>query len=377
MKNNQKVLIVDDESSLLLGLSATMLRGGYDVILAENGEEGLSIAKDEIPDLIVSDVMMPPPNGFELRKIMSEDPKLANIPFIFLTARTDLKDKIEGMRIGADDYITKPFNREELLARVEAVLRRVEVERAKGRDEMEGIKQKEMEKLKHEILQNFQHELRTPLVNIVLPLEAVLKDKFQEPEDQIRFIRMALSNLDRMESLVEDLIILSNLDHGNLNTIRQEIDPEIDIRKTIEKRGKRYSYKNLEIEYDIQLDFPIFAPRNEFKRVLLHLADNAFKFSPENRRIYIYLRSNGAGGCDLRVRDYGPGIPMELREKIFERYYQISQGDNRSYDGLGVGLTISRAIAETLGGSVNFLPTDKGSCFQFLLPPGENEWITN
>ena len=124
---NQKptILIIDDEPGLLMGLAATIKRSGYGVITAEDGEKGLQKAKETLPDLILCDIMMPPPNGFELRKLMSLDPKLASIPFIFLTARTDPMDKINGLKEGADDYITKPFVTDELLARIEAVLRRV------------------------------------------------------------------------------------------------------------------------------------------------------------------------------------------------------------------------------------------------------------
>ncbi|MDH5507605.1 MAG: response regulator, partial [Anaerolineae bacterium] len=180
------MLIIDDENSLLLGLKALMKREGYQTFTATSGSEGMKIAIETLPDIILCDVMMPPPNGFELRQILNDNPMTASIPFIFLTARTDQKDKLIGIKSGADDYITKPFDREELLARVEAVLRRTKLERNIGRLEMEEIAQEKMENFKQEILQNFHHELKTPLVNILLPLEAALSEKFSQPEDQIR-----------------------------------------------------------------------------------------------------------------------------------------------------------------------------------------------
>src|ERR1044071_7899658 len=201
MSKNSTILIIDDEPALLLGLSAKIKRQGYHVVTASNGSEGMQKAKEVLPDLILSDVMMPPPNGFELRKLMSQDPHLASIPFIFLTARSGVEDRVNGIRDGADDYITKPFVTDELFARIEAVLRRVNVARERGREDRKSSAQQDMERLKREILQNFQHEMRTPLSNIIMPLELVVNKKFEDPEEQIHFVRTALSSVDRLESL--------------------------------------------------------------------------------------------------------------------------------------------------------------------------------
>ena len=374
MHKNSSILVIDDEPALRVGLAALIKRQGYDVITASDGYEGLKKAKDVVPDLILSDVMMPPPNGFEVRRLMSQDPQLASIPFIFLTARTDSIDRVNGIRGGADDYITKPYVPDELLARIEAVLRRVEVEQARGRDQMAEIAERNVQKLKQEILQNFQHELRTPLTSIIMPLEFVMANKFETPEEQIRFIRIALSSLDRLESLVNDFILLTGIDQGGLNPIRQTIDVENHILRPVLKRMERYSSKNLEFTQDITVQNPISAPRFEFTRALVHLVDNAFKFSPQNGKVKLMLESGPDGGAAITVQDDGPGIPVELQEKAFERYYQISSGDTRSHDGLGVGLTIARAIFQSLGGAVSILDSSHGCRVQAILPdrkPGD------
>lgn len=373
VNRNPSILVIDDEPALRVGLAALIKRQGYEVITACDGYDGLKKAKDTLPALILSDVMMPPPNGFEVRRLMSQDPQLASIPFIFLTARTDTVDRVNGIRGGADDYITKPYVPDELLARIEAVLRRVEMEQARGRDQMAEIAERNMEKLKHEILQNFQHELRTPLTSIIMPLEFVLANKFESPEEQIRFIRIALSSLDRLESLVNDFILLTSIDQGGLNVIRQAIDVENHILQPVRKRLERYKSKNLEFVQDITVQNAITAPRFEFTRALVHLVDNAFKFSPQNGKVKLTVESGQGGGAVITVQNEGSGIPFELREKVFERYYQISNGDTRTHEGLGVGLTIVREVFRSLGGTVSILDSSEGCCIQAVLPDRKPE----
>ncbi|HEX9331348.1 MAG TPA: hybrid sensor histidine kinase/response regulator [Anaerolineales bacterium] len=368
MDRNSTILIIDDEPALLLGLAAKIKRQGYHVVTATDGTVGMEKAKEVLPDLILSDVMMPPPNGFELRRLMGQDPHLASIPFIFLTARSGVEDRVNGIRDGADDYITKPFITEELFARIEAVLRRVKVEQARGREEVRESAQQDMEKLKREILQNFHHEMRTPLSNIIMPLELVVNNKFEDPEEQIQFVRTALSSVDRLESLVTDFILLTNIDHGDLNRIRQPIDIGNHILLPIQKRLERYKAKELEFVHEIKGEGQITAPRREFTHALVHLLDNAFKFSPDKGKVKLTLEIGTNGGAIILVENEGSGISEELRGKIFERYYQVSQGDNREQDGLGVGLFIALAVFSSLGGSVTILNSSNGCCVQAVLP---------
>jgi signal transduction histidine kinase len=353
---------------LLLGLASTIKRQGYQVFTATNGNDGYHRISTVVPDLVLSDVMMPPPNGFELRRLLSKDPRLAAIPFIFLTARSSVEDRVLGLKDGADDYITKPFETEELFARIDAVLRRAEVQKERGREEMKALAQLDMNKLKQEILQNFHHELRTPLTNILLPLELAANNRFDTPEEQSQFIRVALSNADKLEALVTDLILLSNIDGGNLNTIRQFIDPRTNILIPIQKRFERYASKHLNLILECPQDAAIYAPRREFTHSIVHLADNAFKFSPERGNVTIRVMPGQNGGATVQVQDEGPGIPVELREKVFERFYQISQGDNREHDGLGIGLTIARAVFEHLGGRVDITEAGRGCVVRAVLP---------
>jgi signal transduction histidine kinase len=369
------ILIIDDEPAIRLGLAATIRRYGYEVVTAVNGDDGFLKARQSLPDLILSDVMMPDLNGFEMKQQMSVDPLLASIPFIFLTARTGNEDRVAGIRNGADDYVSKPFVTEELMARIEAVLRRVKTEQERGREQVKQAARDETEKLRREVLQNFSHELRTPLGNVMMSLDVVVNNKFKTQEEQQEFLRIAHSSADRLETVVADIILLSDIDQNNLNLMRQTIDMEHHILVPIKRRLKRYDVKGLNFVHDIDLNGVIKAPRREFVQSLVHLADNAFKFSPQHGSVKLIVKPSENGGAIITIQDEGKGIPVDLREKVFERFYQVSQGDGREFQGLGVGMTIARAVFSGLGGEVKILDSESGCYVLASLPDLRSEDI--
>jgi signal transduction histidine kinase len=368
MEKKLTILVVDDEPAIRMGLAATIKRYGYEVITAMDGDDGFLKARQFLPDLIVSDVMMPSLNGFEMKKQMSVDPLLAHIPFIFLTARTTNEDRVSGIRSGADDYVTKPFVTDELMARIEAVLRRVKTEQERGREQVKQAAQDEMDKLRREVLQNFSHELRTPLSNVMMSLDMMMGNRFKSFEEQQEFLRIAYSSADRLESLVADIILLSDIDQNHMNLIRQAIDVEHHILIPVKRRMMRYEEKQLNFVHDINAAGMIKAPRREFTQTLVHLVDNAFKFSPQNGHVRLTVNPGEDGSAAIMIQDEGIGIPTDLREKVFERFYQASQGDGREFQGLGVGLTIARAVFSSLGGEVQILDSIQGCTVLATLP---------
>ena len=362
------ILIVEDEVAIRMGLSAAMSRHGYRVITAENGNDALLKAEEHHPDLIISDILMPVLDGFEMKKKMCDDPALASIPLIYLTARTAVEDRIVGIRGGADDYVTKPFDVEELSARVEAVLRRVRRERERGHEQAREYDQEDLEKLRRELMQNFHHEIRTPLNNVLMFLEIVATHKFESLEEQKDFVRIARSSGDRLDSLISDIILLTDLDHGAINNIRQPINVDVQILEPIRRRLMRYENKKLHFVPILSITHEIKAPRNEFPRAVLHLVDNAFKLSPPEGTVILKMTSGVNGGVTLAIEDQGPGIPVALHEKVFERYYQVSQGSVREHQGLGLGLTLARAVFRSLNGDVKVIDSAQGCCVQAVLP---------
>jgi len=366
-----RLLLIDDDNILLMTLVSVMKRAGYYPITAVNGAEGFRLACDQKPDLIICDVQMPPPNGHQLKAQLSQHPATAEIPFLFLTARDLPDEKIQALQQGADDYITKPFDVDELVARVRNVLRRVEIGRQRGLREAD----EKIHELRQSITANFNHEMRTPLSNLLATLDLALREKFtSHPLAIYQYIEAAQGSAHRLRSLIDDLILLNTIDQGRVSNFRQEIDPRFHILKPVEGVMDRWEEKRLKLVYHVPDDAQIYAPKHEFAHIVTHLADNAAKFSPPEGTIEVRVDPNGPGGCILTIADQGPGIPGEFREKVFERYFQISQGDTRQFGGLGVGLTLARAVARELHGEITILDSDQGCQVCMEIPPSPPDW---
>lgn len=366
MSAEPTILVIDDDQKFSFGLVAVLRRAQYRVLTAFNGADGLGQIRAEKPDLILCDIMMPGSNGIQLKKSLVDDPQLGRIPFLFLTARTAPADKLVGLENGADDYITKPFEVNELLARIKSVLRREALGRQRGLEESAQA----LENMRRNISSNLSHEMRTPLTVLLATLDLVLRDKFVGmDQDLVHYMQRASSSAYRIKFLVEDLEFLNTLDVGGIDTLRQTIDLQFHFKNPIEQILKTWDRKTLNLQLNIAPGVIIYASRLQFAHVVSHLVDNACKFSPENGMISVSLRNNRLGGAIIEVQDEGPGIPMELREKVFERYYQISQGDTRQYSGLGLGLTVARAFAQAYGGEVMVLDSPTGCRVRMVLPP--------
>ena len=366
-KINRTILLIDDDLPLLLGLKTLLERSGYHVIARENSADGIKQAEKSQPDLIVCDVMMPKMDGYKVREAMSANPLTHNIPFLFLSARASQEDKLKGFEDGADDYITKPFDPRELVARIDAVFRRQEKSHQGATEEIN----RQIERIQSEITHNFSHELRTPMMQILMSLDMALRDKYDDPNELKYFVETALSKSHRLYTLIDDLTFLSNYDMGNKINFRQKIDIKNDFSLPIALRLEQYENKELRVEINIEEGVTIHAPRREFRQACSHLVDNSLKFSPPMTTVLINLAANGDGGCILTITDQGQGIPAEHHEKVFKRYYQVSQGDAREQNGLGVGLTIARIIARSLEGEVTILPAEHGCIVQMILPPAQ------
>jgi two-component system sensor histidine kinase/response regulator len=254
-----RLLLIDDDELLLTTLVSVMKRQGYSVSAARDGSEGFRLAADIHPDLIICDVRMPSPDGYELKTLLSGSPDTRDIPFIFLTAFGAPEDKVRGLMHGADDYITKPFDLNELIARVQNLLRRMEFGRQRGIKESE----EKIRELRQSITANFHHEVRTPLSNLLATLDLALREKFTgNPHAVHRYIESAQNSAQRLRRLIDDLMLLNDIDHNTVSGFRQEIHLRYHFLNVIHNTIQGWSEKNLQAEIQFDETQRIFAPKN-------------------------------------------------------------------------------------------------------------------
>ena len=353
----QSILIIEDEAELRDGISDILRFEGYVIIEATDGEDGIFKAREFLPDLVLCDILMPKKSGFEVIEELRKDPQTALIPFIFLTAMSQ-KDKIrEGMNAGADDYLEKPFSREDLISTIQA--RFAKIERMKKSAELQ------LNKYKERFISHLPHELRTPLNSILgfselLMSDAELLDKYQIG-DMAKIIN---SNGERLFELVKKYLLFLELefskdqhDFHNVSLIREGIE---DIAKTI---AKSYNRENdLEI---VGADKSAKVIINLFRVVVKELVDNAFKFSDEGSKVKIALSFKDDYHC-IKITDQGRGFPSNITDILPFNQYNRTKYEQQ---GVGLGLYLSKQIISLHSGLLEIKNSkDRGATIIFKIP---------
>ena len=364
------ILIIDDNQNFQAGLAANLRKAGFAVETASNGIQGQKLAREGHPELILCDIKMPGLDGLAVKKALNLEEATAGIPFIFISAISTPIFINTGLRSGADDYITKPFEIDELLARIQSVLAHKQLDHPKEI----RLAADTRTRLINIIQKNLTRKIRKPLTVLLSTLELAALDKFAQSIDDLP--NRPGKSAERINFLIKDLEILDAIDQNNLIASRENIDIDAHLLAPIQQTLKSWEeIKQLDCQIDIDPNVVIYAPSDEFHHVVTHLVDNACKFSPEKGKIAISVKQFGLGGCVLEVADNGCGIPISLRAKVFERYYQanlvadLDPYDTRKYAGLGVGLTIARAFAQSILGDVQILDSVAGCMLRMVLLP--------
>jgi len=352
------ILVVEDEQDLLQVMSLKLMREGYSVFTADNGQEALLKVEEYDPDLIILDVMLPEMSGWE---ICTQIRQRSAVPIIMVTALSGDQDVVKGLDLGADEYVTKPFQLQTLIARVNAILRRLQWNRdAAG---------KEVDSLKRSITGMVSHELRTPLAAMMGTLDLALQEAFKDNQEaQQDFIHDARMNVLTMRELVDDLLTMVRIDQ-ELEILRRPTSIHAEIKRMLDMYQDNLKEHRLNANFTCAEEITANVDQQLFRQALQHLFINAIKFSPEGGQIWVVAEPLPGGGVEVDVDDQGQGIAPEFHEKIFERFYQIEMNDHRAHGGLGLGLFIARELARAHGGDVTLISTlDHGSIFSLSLP---------
>jgi two-component system sensor histidine kinase/response regulator len=363
----QTILVVEDEASVLDLITFILEEAGYRVLQAANGAAGLSVLQMIQPDVIVSDVLMPGMDGLTFCERVRADADLAHIPFIFLSAR-DNKDNVrQGMRLGADDYLTKPFEPEDLLSAVEARLARV----AETRSHLEQV----VADGRQESIRALSHELRTPL-SLVSGYTELLKvtGPQMNDEDLQTILHGLYSGTDRMKHLVEDFLLYSRLESGLFaeeisQASFQTAQPDQVVRRAAKESERAASARDMTLVLHLGAPEQVVAIYEEsLVEIVRRLVDNALKFSKAGGGQVVVSTGVDESSWVLHVADDGVGIRRDALPYLFEAFRQVDR-DKGEQQGAGMGLAIVRGLVETFNGkvSVESLP-GRGSRFTVHLP---------
>jgi two-component system sensor histidine kinase/response regulator len=293
----KRILLVDDEPQLCYSVREFLSRVGYEVVAAESGPQALDLLVEDPPDLIISDILMDGMDGFEFqRRVQSLTG--AGIPFIFLTAKGDLADRLEGLRAGADDYIVKPFEPEELEARIAAVLNRVEHTRK--------AEQREIDALRSRILAEVAQQLRTPVTSIMAHLNLLLAERFgQDQAQQERYLQNAIKDANALRELIQDLSWAAKEEGEELSLKREPTRVAPVVRGAAANAARLARERGIEIKISCGGLLSANIDGNALSRALAGLLDAAVMVSPQGSRVEISAVRAAEGGLEFVIADGG------------------------------------------------------------------------
>lgn len=356
------ILIVDDVPKNLQYLGNTLKDENYKFEFATNGIKALEWIKKKSFDLILLDIMMPEMDGFEVCEKIRKDNRYKDVPIIFLTAYTDQKNILKGFGLGAQDYVTKPFNTKELLARVKTHL---ELKNSKEQLKLmnrwleEKVKERTMqlqkanedllslEKCKAEFLNLISHEIRTPLNGVIGPLH-LLKDELKGGNltDLINILDISVARLEKFAYTAMRITELRTIQHQFKFSA---IQLKLIIEDTIKVHSKRCDQKKLQMSVDeIPDDYTIFGEFELVKQVFAIILDNSIKYSEQNGKIFIKIQhSNTKVLC--QIIDQGKGFSKKALENL---YIYFSPGDENLDQTLGLDLALAKLIMDVHSGKI-------------------------
>lgn len=362
-----KILIVDDVMSNVLLLKVLLTNEKFAIATASNGRQALEQVEKENPDLVLLDVMMPDMSGFEVAQHLKSNPQTAEIPIIFLTALNSTADIVKGFQVGANDFISKPFNKEELIIRVTHQISLVAAKRLilskteelqrtiAGRDKLYSV---------------IAHDLRSPMGSIKMVLNMlILNLPFEKiGAEMYELLTMANQTTEDVFSLLDKLLKWTKSQIGKLNVVYQDVDLVEVTDGVIEIFSMVASLKKIRIREMKPERMMVNADIDMLKTVVRNLLSNAIKFSKENSEILVKMEEVN-GMAVVSVQDHGCGISEEGQKKLLHADTHFSTFGTNNEEGSGLGLLLCKDFVVKNGGKLWFTSKEgEGSIFSFSIP---------
>mgnify|MGYP000813463376 FL=1 len=362
-----KILIVDDVMSNVLLLKVLLTNEKFAIATASNGRQALEQVEKENPDLVLLDVMIPDMSGFEVAQHLKSNPNTADIPIIFLTALNSTADIVKGFQVGANDFISKPFNKEELIIRVTHQISLVAAKRLilskteelqrtiAGRDKLYSV---------------IAHDLRSPMGSIKMVLNMLILNLPSEKigAEMYELLTMANQTTEDVFSLLDNLLKWTKSQIGKLNVVYQDVDLVEVTDGVIEIFSMVASLKKIRIREMKPEKMMVNADIDMLKTVVRNLLSNAIKFSKENSEVLVKMEEVD-GMAVVSVQDYGCGISEEGQKKLLHTDTHFSTFGTNNEEGSGLGLLLCKDFVVKNGGKLWFTSKEgEGSIFSFSIP---------
>lgn len=381
------ILAVDDAPTNLSVLVDNLSSDSCRVLTAESAKSALNRLEYVIPDLILLDVMMPEMDGFTLCRKLKTHPIHKHIPVIFLTAKSDGEDIVEGFQAGGVDYVTKPFRKAELSMRINTHL---ELKHAKQQIqeyahtlEDRNKRLSEMLDEKNEFIGVATHDLKNPLSVLTLALDLFrIKTKDKPIKEVENVVEQMDKTLKRMTALVSQLLEINRLDVGRFEMHMDQVVVEPICSDIINQNRLNAAGKSIEILYDVTCDAKAKASvdATALSQIIDNMVSNAVKYSPRDTTVHCELQIVRSGETlpdlilmDRKIRfvvkDEGPGIPADEEHRVFKKFAKTSNQPTAGESSSGLGLSIAKRLAREMKGDLGFVSEEgKGSTFYLELP---------
>ncbi len=343
-----RILVIEDEESILENILETLELHGYEAVGASDGRRGTQLAQERLPDLVVCDILMPGMDGYGVLQALRSSPATARVPFIFLTAKSDRGDLRQGMELGADDYITKPFQPSELIAAIQTRLQRQAA--------IDQEYEKKLDDLRDSIIHMLPHELRTPLTSIVGYSEILVLDGPEMERERIVEMAEAIHRAgERLRRLIENYLIYAQLEIISADPERtvalrslRTLHPAQAIESAARQKAQAAN-RAADLVLDVVDTGTVQIASDNLTKIVEELVDNAFKFSSVGTPVQVTARPEDATYV-LSVQDYGRGMLPEHVASI-GAYMQFGRKLHEQ-QGSGLGLVIAKRLVELHGGEL-------------------------
>ncbi len=365
------ILLVDDTPANLKVLTELLKEYNYKVRAVPSGKLALKSVAHSQPDLILLDINMPEMNGYEVCQQLKENPETAHIPVIFISALDDVQDKIQAFRQGGVDYITKPFQIEEVHARIKTHLTidalQRELQEKNLRLESQLGQLQEMQSMQDTLLNMVVHDLRVPLTGAMGYVSLVAENASAVPAPFANYIQLAHKSLESVKIALENIIDLGKMERGKISLTYAKLELISSLRDWLDEIELIASQHQFEVHLP-PAPIEVMADPLLLKRIVFNLLTNAFRLTKLGKRVQLSLNLENEW-IYLAILDQGPGIPEEYREKIFEKFVQVQLSHRSDPTSSGLGLTFCKMAIEAHRGQIGVeSEVGKGSTFWFRIP---------